>query len=91
LNDMPKKMHLIIDNQTTGIQSLEAVLCRLRFFYSSPSHITLQHSWQGASVVLSYHNNSLPQALRDLFPDVAIDVNKFGSRICMVDWGRTAN
>eukprot|EP00026_Physarum_polycephalum_P001538 Phypoly_transcript_01540.p1 GENE.Phypoly_transcript_01540~~Phypoly_transcript_01540.p1 ORF type:complete len:1069 (+),score=95.14 Phypoly_transcript_01540:45-3251(+) len=32
---------------------------------------------KGASKILHYHNNSLPQALKDLFPDIEFDARKF--------------
>ena len=48
-------------------------------FYIYLPHFLLFLSFfpKGASVVMSYHNNSVPQALIDLFPDIGVDEDKF--------------
>jgi hypothetical protein len=35
---------------------------------------------QGAARVIYYHNNNLAQALLDLFPDIGLVAEKFGSK-----------
>ena len=67
----------VLASEVTLLNHLSIVLLVHRL--SCPSHLShdLAYAMQGAAQVLMFHNNSIPNALLELFPNIGFEKSKF--------------